>query len=89
MPLTGARSVRSLEAGWSPVLAGTLAFLLFISVKKLIFDHDNTFERARRYVPVYMWMVGFMISMVTLLKGLKHIGLDLTLGMARHLLMPW
>ena len=65
----------------SPVLAGTLAFLLFISVKKLIFDHDNTFERARRYVPVYMWMVGFMISMVTLLKGLKHIGLDLTLGM--------
>ena len=75
--------VGEIAGSWvvSPVLAGTLAFLLFISVKKLIFDHDNTFERARRYVPVYMWMVGFMISMVTLLKGLKHIGLDLTLGM--------
>ena len=63
--------VGEIAGSWvvSPVLAGTLAFLLFISVKKLIFDHDNTFERARRYVPVYMWMVGFMISMVTLLKG--------------------
>ena len=28
-----------------------------------------------------MWMVGFMISMVTLLKGLKHIGLDIDLGL--------
>ena len=29
-----------------------------------------------------------MISMVTLLKGLKHVGLDLTLGMGWHLLTP-
>jgi len=28
-----------------------------------------------------MWMVGFMISMVTLVKGLKHIGIDLELGL--------
>ena len=77
MPLTGARLVRSQEAGWSPLYWQAHWLSLFISVKKLIFDHDNTFERARRYVPVYMWMVGFMISMVTLLKGLKHVGLDL------------
>ncbi|MEK9542847.1 MAG: inorganic phosphate transporter, partial [Luminiphilus sp.] len=31
--------------------------------------------------PVYMWMVGFMISMVTLLKGLKHIGVEVDFGM--------
>ena len=58
-----------------------MAFVLIISVRKLIFDHENTFERARKYVPMYMWMVGFMISMVTLLKGLKHIGIDFDLGM--------
>jgi len=28
-----------------------------------------------------MWLVGFMISMVTLLKGLKHIGVEVDLGM--------
>jgi len=27
-----------------------------------------------------MWMVGFMIAMVTLLKGLKHVGLEIDLG---------
>jgi hypothetical protein len=32
--------------------------------------------RAKRFIPVYMWLVGFMISMVTLLKGLKHLGLE-------------
>jgi PiT family inorganic phosphate transporter len=58
-----------------------MAFVLIISVRKLIFDHENTFERARKYVPMYMWMVGFMISMVTLVKGLKHIGIDFDLGM--------
>jgi PiT family inorganic phosphate transporter len=75
--------VGTIAASWvvSPLLAGSMSFALFISVKNLILDHDNTFERARQYVPIYMWMVGFMISMVTLLKGLKHIGVDFDLGM--------
>ena len=75
--------VGQIAASWvvSPLLAGSMAFALIISVKKLIFDHENTFERARKYVPIYMWMVGFMICMVTLLKGLKHIGVDFDLGM--------
>jgi PiT family inorganic phosphate transporter len=75
--------VGQIAASWvvSPLLAGSMAFVLIISVRKLIFDHENTFERARKYVPMYMWMVGFMISMVTLVKGLKHIGIDFDLGM--------
>lgn len=75
--------VGQIAASWvvSPLLAGSMAFALIVSVRKLIFDHENTFERARKYVPIYMWIVGFMICMVTLLKGLKHIGVDLDLGM--------
>ena len=75
--------VGGIVASWvvSPVLAGTISFGLFMSVRIFILDSDNPFERARRYIPVYMWMVGFMISMVTLLKGLKHIGLDVDLGL--------
>ena len=75
--------VGAIVASWvvSPVMAGTISFALFMSVKRLILDTEDPFGRAKRYIPVYMWMVGFMISMVTLLKGLKHVGLDLDLGL--------
>lgn len=75
--------VGSIVASWvvSPVMAGTISFFLFMSVQKFILDTDNPFIRAKRYIPVYMWIVGFMISMVTLMKGLKHVGIELDLGM--------
>ena len=75
--------VGGIVASWvvSPVMAGSISFALFISVKRLILDTEDPFGRAKRFIPVYMLMVGFMISMVTLLKGLKHIGLDLDLGL--------
>ena len=75
--------VGSIVASWliSPMVAGSISFALFISVQKLILDTDNPFERAKRFIPVYMWIVGFMISMVTLLKGLKHVGIELDLGL--------
>jgi PiT family inorganic phosphate transporter len=75
--------VGTIVASWvvSPVLAGTISFGLFMSVQTLILDNEDPFHRAKKYIPIYMWMVGFMISMVTLLKGLKHIGLDLDLGL--------
>ncbi len=75
--------VGTIVASWvvSPLMAGTISFGLFMSVKVLILDTDDPFNRAKRFIPIYMWMVGFMISMVTLLKGLKHIGLDLDLGL--------
>ena len=75
--------VGSIVASWviSPLLAGTIAFALFVSVQKLILDTANPFERAKRYIPMYMWVVGFMITMVTLTKGLKHVGVSLDLGM--------
>jgi len=74
--------VGGIVASWvvSPVLAGTISFGLFMSVKALILDTDDPFHRAKKYIPIYMWMVGFMISMVTLLKGLKHVGLEIDLG---------
>jgi PiT family inorganic phosphate transporter len=57
----------------SPLIAGIISFLIFRSVQSLILNTNNPFENAKRYVPLYMFLVGFIISMVTLLKGLKHI----------------
>ena len=74
--------VGSIVASWvlSPLLAGGLAFALFRSVQRLIFDADDPFNSAKRYVPVYIFLVGFIIALVTLLKGLKHVGLDMSTG---------
>ncbi|MBL4712925.1 MAG: inorganic phosphate transporter [Gammaproteobacteria bacterium] len=67
-------------ASWvvSPVLAGFIAFMLFRSVLKLIVNTEHPFDNAKRYVPYYMFLVGFIISLVTLVKGLKHVGLELS-----------
>ena len=67
--------VRSIVASWviSPLLAGTLSYALFVSVQKLILDTDHPLKNAKRFVPVYMFFVGFMIAMVTLMKGLKNV----------------
>ncbi|MFT4613407.1 MAG: PiT family inorganic phosphate transporter [Bacteroidia bacterium] len=78
--------VGGIVASWvvSPVMAGTISFGLFMSVKVFILDTEDPFHRAKKYIPIYMWMVGFMISMVTILKGLKHVGFDFDLGLGSH-----
>ena len=61
----------------SPLLAGTLAFLVFKSIQKLILNSDNPVESSIKFGPIYLFMVGFLIAMVTIKKGLKHVGLDI------------
>jgi PiT family inorganic phosphate transporter len=47
-------------------------------VQWLILDRRNPLESARRYVPYYIFLAGFIMSLMTMLKGLKHVGLALT-----------
>ena len=74
--------VQPIVASWviSPVLSGFVAFGLFISVQKLIIDTDQPFQNAKRFVPLYMFATGFMVAIMTLSKGLKHVGLNLSGG---------
>jgi PiT family inorganic phosphate transporter len=58
-------------------MAGAISYLIFKSVQNLILNTKNPFDNAKKYVPGYIFLVGFIISMVTLLKGLKHVGLTL------------
>lgn len=72
--------VMKVVASWliSPAIGGTIAFLLVISTRKLILDTDNPLKNAKRYAPVYIFFVGFIISLVTLFKGLKHLNIEFT-----------
>jgi len=73
--------VGSIAMSWvvSPLLAGSIAFALFISVQKLILGTEDPLGNAKRYVPIYIFFVGFVIALVTIFKGLKHVGLHLSM----------
>ncbi len=70
--------VGSIASSWvvSPLLAGTISFGIFKSVQILILDWPDQFQRAQKFIPGYIFIVGFVICMVTLLKGLKHVGIQ-------------
>ena len=61
----------------TPAISGLIAILIFLSAKKLIFDRATPLIYAVKYVPIYMGMAGFIMSLVTIKKGLKHVGLGL------------
>lgn len=63
----------------SPLTAGFIAFLIYNSVQRLILSQDDPLAQAKRYVPVYIFLAAFTIVLVTIVKGLKHVGLDISL----------
>lgn len=61
----------------TPLISGLIAIAIFLSAKRLILDKKKPLVNAIRYVPIYMGMAGFIMSLVTIKKGLKHVGLDM------------
>ena len=64
----------------SPAMGGIIAYLLVISTRKLILDSDTPLKNAKKYAPAYVFLVAFIISLVTMFKGLKQLKLDLSIG---------
>ena len=62
----------------SPLVGGILAFLLMMSIRKLILNRSRPFEMAKRWAPMYVFMVGFIVALVTVFKGLKHLNIVLS-----------
>jgi PiT family inorganic phosphate transporter len=70
--------IGKIVASWivSPVLGGLLAYLLMMSIQVLILRTRAPVQRAKFWGPVYVFLVGWIVSLVTLFKGLKHLNLD-------------
>ena len=83
--------VLEIVASWiiSPLFSGAIAFCLFLSVQKLVLNTDDPLKNAKRYVPFYMFLVGFVIAMVTLVKGLSHVGIDVTFNESTFLALAF
>jgi len=76
--------IGTIVASWiiSPAVGGFLAFMLMMSIRKFILNTESPFESARKWGPVYVFLLGFIISLVTMFKGLKHLKLDLSVPMS-------
>jgi len=71
-------TVWQIVASWvtSPLIAGTIAYLVFVLVRRTVLDQDDPMGRARRVGPFFFFWVFFTIGLVTLYKGLKNLNLD-------------
>jgi PiT family inorganic phosphate transporter len=67
-------------ASWviSPLIGGTISFLLMLSIRGLILNTKTPLANAIKYSPLYVFMAGFVISLVTMFKGLKHLNMELS-----------
>jgi len=72
-------TVGAIASSWvtSPLVSGTLAFLLFLSAKKLILEKKDPGNSAVKFIPIYSFYVVFVISLVIAKKGLSNTGLVL------------
>lgn len=77
-------SVQGIVGSWvvTPFISGLFAYFIFISAQKFIFNTEQPLQNAKRYVPVYMFLTTIVIALVTIKKGLKHVGLHLSNGEA-------
>lgn len=72
-------SVQGIVGSWliTPLISGVFAYFIFVSAQRLIFDTETPLFNAKRFVPVYMFITTMVIALVTIKKGLKHVGLHL------------
>lgn len=72
--------VGGIVASWivSPLVGGTIAFLLVTSLRTLVLETDEPLEAAKRWGPVYVFLMGTLVALLTVYKGLAHLNLSLT-----------
>ena len=71
--------VSHIAIGWitSPLIAGITAFSLFSTIQQAIFVKTDPLEKAKRYIPVYLFLVGSILSFITVFKGLNNFHIHL------------
>lgn len=73
--------VSRIAIGWvtSPLISGITAYLLFISIQQTIFIKSNPLAKAKLYIPIYLFLIGSILSFITVFKGLNHFNIHLNI----------
>ena len=70
----------SVVGSWvvTPLIAGCISYVVFSSIQKFILSSSHPFKMAQRYLPYYVFILGFIMAMITITSGFSHIGIFLT-----------
>lgn len=66
----------------SPLLGGVMAYLIFTTLRKLIYRSARPIQAIKRIGPVLIFTLFLILSMSVLFKGLKNLKLDLSMSQA-------
>lgn len=61
---------------FAPVLAAVLAYIIFIVIQYTILIGPEPLKSARRFMPGYLFLVGVILSVITVIKGLRHFDIE-------------
>jgi inorganic phosphate transporter, PiT family len=69
-------TVRWIAISWlcSPAIAGFLAYMIFVSLRRLILASPDPAASARRYLPLFFFMVGIVFSFMIVFHDLDKYG---------------
>ena len=72
--------IGKIVASWlaSPLIGGVIGFVLMLSIRQFILNANKPLERAKTLGPIYVFLVGWIVILVSMFKGLKHLKLDFT-----------
>lgn len=59
----------------SPVLGGLVSLLLTVSIRRFIFNTRDPVRQARKWGPIYAFLVGWIVSLVAITSGLRHVNI--------------
>ena len=76
--------VSQIAASWvvSPILSGTISFLIFCLLRRIIFYSKAPVESAKKLTPFLVFFVVGILTLVMVFKGLKNLHLDLSFSHA-------
>jgi PiT family inorganic phosphate transporter len=76
------KQVAHIAIGWvtSPLISGVTAYGLFVSIQSMIFARKDPLSKAKQFVPLYLFLVGMILSFITVFKGLHHFHIHLGQG---------
>lgn len=63
----------------SPIIAGVVAFILFISIRRFILAVDYPLKAAKYLAPFYLFLLSMVLALMTSLKALNHFHVNITL----------
>lgn len=62
----------------SPVFGGAIAFIIFSIIKKYILSSPRPIDQTKKIGPIFIGIVGFILSLATIYKGLENLHLNLS-----------